>query len=49
LAEDVPAVYVVFVPRIFTIRNYIKGFITDSNGSSYRCRAEGMNYTWLDR
>ncbi len=49
VAEDVPSVYVAFVPRFFTFRDYVKGFTTDAGGASYRWWGGGMNYTWLDK
>ena len=49
VAKDVPAVYVAFVPRFFTFRDYVKGFTTDPDGASYRWYAGGMNYAWLDK
>ena len=49
VAEDVPSVYVAFVPRFFTFRDYVKGFTTDTDGASYRWWGGGMNYTWLDK
>lgn len=48
VAEDVPYIFVGFVPRFFSFRNYVKGFTTDGDGA-FRPWGRGLNYTWLDK
>ena len=48
LNEDVPAVNIGFAPEFFTMRDYVKGFETDSNGS-FRWWGGGLNKAWLDK
>lgn len=48
LAEDLPEIYIGFVPRHFALRDYVKGFSTDDN-ASFRWFGGGLNYTWLDK
>jgi hypothetical protein len=44
LNEDLPMLAIGFVPRYFSYRDYVKGFVTDSEG-----RFVGLSQTWLDR
>jgi ABC-type transport system substrate-binding protein len=46
--EDVPELYIGFVPRFHTFRDHVKGFDTGGDGS-FRWYGGGLNYTWLDR
>jgi peptide/nickel transport system substrate-binding protein len=46
--EEVPLLPIVFVPRFFAMRDYVKGFTTESEGP-YRWSEGGLNYTWLDK
>ncbi len=48
VAEDVPYVWIGFVPRFFSFRDYVKGFTTDGDGA-FRPWGGGLNYTWLDK
>jgi ABC-type transport system substrate-binding protein len=44
LNDDLPMLPIGFVPRYFTFRDHVKGFVTDSEG-----RFMGLSQTWLDR
>jgi len=48
VAQDVPALYIGFSPRIYAYRKYVKGFTADDNGS-FRWWGGGLNYTGLDK
>ncbi len=48
LNEDVPSVAIGFAPEFFTMREYVKGFQTDSNGS-FRWWGGGLHHVWLDK
>jgi ABC-type transport system substrate-binding protein len=48
LYEDVPSVPVGYVPRFFSLRDSVKGFVTDGEGS-FRWTGGGLNHAWLDR
>ncbi len=48
LGEDLPFLPIGFVPRFFTMRDYVKGFSTDARGT-FRSLGRGLNYTWLDK
>jgi ABC-type transport system substrate-binding protein len=48
VSEDLPELRVGFVPRFFALRDYVKGFTSDST-NSFRWWGGGMNYVWLDR
>lgn len=47
-AEDLPEMAIGFVPRFFAHRDYVKGFVTDSEGL-FRWSHGGLNYTWLEK
>lgn len=46
--EDVPELPLFFIPRVFSFRDYVKGFTTDSDGA-FRWGGGGLNYTWIDK
>ena len=48
VSEDLPELRVGFVPRFFALRDYVKGFTSDST-NSFRWWGGGMNHVWLDR
>lgn len=48
MLDDVPEIYLGFVPRFFTVRDHVKNFSTDRDGG-YRWWGGGMNHAWLDR
>jgi peptide/nickel transport system substrate-binding protein len=48
LNEDVPTIYLAFVPRFFAFRDYIKGFTSIDDGT-YRWFGGGWTHTWLDK
>jgi ABC-type transport system substrate-binding protein len=48
LVEDVPFIPIGYTPRFFTLRDYVKGFITNSEGE-FRPWGGGLNYVWLDK
>lgn len=48
LQQDVPDLYIGFVPRFFTSRSYVKGFKTDGDGA-FRWWGGGLTHTWLDK
>jgi ABC-type transport system substrate-binding protein len=45
--EDVPELYIGWVPRFWTFRDHVKGFT--SGGDALMWWEGGTNYTWLDR
>ena len=48
LNEDIPELPLVYVPRFFTFRDYVKGFTTDGDGA-FRWTGGGVSHTWLDK
>jgi peptide/nickel transport system substrate-binding protein len=48
LNEELPELRVGFVPRFFAVRDYVKGFTSDST-NSFRWWGGGLNYVWLDK
>jgi peptide/nickel transport system substrate-binding protein len=46
--QDLPIVPLVFVPRFFAFRDYVKGFDTDQDGA-FRPMGGGLQTTWLDK
>ena len=48
MSEDVPEIYVGFVPRFFTMRDYVKGFTTDAAGRFMSLHG-GLTHAWLDK
>ncbi len=48
LNDDLPFVPVGYVPRFFTFRDDVKGFLTDSRGG-FRPWGSGLNYTWQEK
>ena len=48
LVEDVPFIPIGYTPRFFTLRDYVKGFITNSEGE-FRPWGGGLNHVWLDK
>ncbi len=48
LGEDLPFLPIGFVPRFFTMRDYVKGFATDARGT-FRSLGRGLNHAWLDK
>jgi peptide/nickel transport system substrate-binding protein len=48
VVADVPEVYLGYIPQFFALRDYVKGFTTDSDGN-FGWWGGGLNYTWLDK
>jgi ABC-type transport system substrate-binding protein len=48
MLDDIPELYLGFVPRFFTTRDYLKNFTTDSDGA-FRWWGGGLNHVWLDK
>lgn len=48
VVEDVPFIPIGYAPRFFTLRDYVKGFTTNSEGE-FRPWGGGLNYVWLDK
>jgi ABC-type transport system substrate-binding protein len=48
LWDDVPEVYIGFVPRFFTFRDYVKGFTSEDEGRFVHYEG-GVTRTWLDK
>ena len=48
MSEDIPEIYVGFVPRFFTVRDYVKGFTTDAAGRFMPWNG-GLTRAWLDK
>jgi peptide/nickel transport system substrate-binding protein len=46
--EDVPELYIGFVPRFHTFRDHVKGFESGGDGP-LRWYGGGPNYTWVDK
>ncbi len=47
-ADDLPEIYIGFVPRFFALRDHVKGFTTDADGR-FRWYGGGVTHTWLDK
>jgi len=48
LHDEIPELYLGFVPQFYAFRDYVKNFTTDSD-ANLRWWAGGLNYTWLDK
>jgi peptide/nickel transport system substrate-binding protein len=48
LVDDVPELFIGFVPEFFTFQDRVKGFATNDDGN-FRWWGGGLNHTWLDR
>jgi peptide/nickel transport system substrate-binding protein len=48
LNDDVPTVFLAFVPRFFAFRDHVKGFTSIDDGT-YRWFGGGLTHTWLDK
>ncbi len=48
VSEDLPEIYIGFVPRFYAFREYVKNFTSDGEGH-FMYRGGGLNYTWLDK
>ncbi|HWP56998.1 MAG TPA: ABC transporter substrate-binding protein [Candidatus Acidoferrales bacterium] len=48
VVDDVPFIPIGYTPRFFALRDYVKGFTTNSEGE-FRPWGGGLNYAWLDR
>lgn len=48
LNEDVPTIYLAFVPRFFAFRDHVKGFTSIDDGT-YRWFGGGLTHTWLEK
>jgi ABC-type transport system substrate-binding protein len=48
VSEDVPEVPIGFVPRIFTFRESVKDFTTNTEGA-FIWSGGGLNYVWLEK
>ncbi len=48
IVEDLPLIPIGFVPRHFSLQEYVKGFTTDGN-ASLRWWGGGLNYVWIDK
>lgn len=48
VAEDLPEIFVGYVPRFFTFRDHVKGFTTDDAGRFVSWRG-GLTHTWSDK
>lgn len=46
--DDIPELYLGYVPQFFALRDYVKGFTTDSD-ANFRWWGGGLNHTWLDK
>lgn len=47
--DDVPILSIGFVPRFFTVRDYVKGFTTNDDGGRFVWGGGGLTHTWLDK
>ena len=47
--QDVPILTIGFVPRFFSLRDYVKGFTTDDDGARFVWGGGGLTRTWLDK
>jgi peptide/nickel transport system substrate-binding protein len=48
MSEDIPEIYVGFVPRFFTVRDHVKDFSTDAAGR-FMPWGGGLTRTWIDK
>lgn len=48
LYEDIPELYLGFVPQFYAFRAYVKDFTTDSD-ANIRWWGGGLSHTWLDK
>jgi peptide/nickel transport system substrate-binding protein len=48
VADDLPELYIGFVPRYFTFRDHVKGFTSDYEGRFMHAEG-GLSGTWIDR
>jgi len=48
VVEDIPDIPIGYTPRLFMLRDHVKGFTTNSEGH-FRYYGGGLNYTWLDK
>jgi peptide/nickel transport system substrate-binding protein len=46
--DDVPTVFLAFVPRFFAFRDHVKGFTSIDDGT-YRWFGGGLTHTWLEK
>ncbi len=48
MAEDLPQIYIGFIPRFYTFRDYVKDFSTGAD-ARFRWSDGGVTHTWLDK
>ncbi len=48
MADDLPLLWIGFIPRFFTYNKNVKNFTTDADGR-FRWSDGGVTHTWLDR
>jgi len=48
LQDEIPELYLGFVPQFYAFRDYVKDFTTDSD-ANLRWWGGGLNHTWLDK
>ena len=48
MADDLPLLWIGFIPRFFTYNKNIKNFTTDADGR-FRWSGGGVTHTWLDK
>ena len=48
MAEDLPQIYIGFIPRFYTFRDYVKDFTTGAD-ARFRWSDGGVTHTWLDK
>jgi peptide/nickel transport system substrate-binding protein len=48
LHEDLPEIYLGFVPQFYAFRDHVKNFTTDSD-ANFRWWGGGLNHAWLDK
>lgn len=46
--DDLPEIYLGFVPQFFGVRDHVKNFATDSD-ANFRWWGGGLNHAWLDK
>jgi len=46
--EDIPEIYLGYVPQFYALRDHVKGFETDSD-ANFRWWGGGLSHTWLDK
>jgi ABC-type transport system substrate-binding protein len=46
--DDIPELYLGYVPQFFAFRDTVKGFTTDSDGN-FRWWGGGLHHAWLDK